>query len=118
MKDLRDNSVWLVLFHLFASVQTLHLSSDIQPFVVSFILSSLPGHTGESVNDVLPELQNLYLTDRIWRDEFEEQAIEQLIAPTGQNSNHNVTVHRLPYCDWSELVRDWSENPYRDWIRE
>jgi hypothetical protein len=45
--DLRDNSSWPVLFHLFASVQTLHLSRYIWPFVVSFILSSLPGHWGK-----------------------------------------------------------------------
>jgi hypothetical protein len=95
--NLRDNSQWLVLFHLFASVRTLCFSGDIQPFVVSFIASLLPGRTTE----VLPELQNLYLTDRDWRDELEEQAIELFIA-AGQNSDHSVTVHRLPYRDCSD----------------
>ncbi|KAH9972656.1 hypothetical protein BGW80DRAFT_362873 [Lactifluus volemus] len=97
--DLRDNSKWLVLFHLFASVRTLRLSNDIQPFVVSFITSSLPGHT----NEVLPELQNLYLTDTCWRDELEEQDIELFIA-AGQNSDHSVTVHSLPYRDCSDTI--------------
>jgi hypothetical protein len=46
---------------------------------------------------VLPELQNLYLTDKCWRDELEEQDIE-LFIPAGQNADHSVTVHRLPYC--------------------
>ncbi|KAH9971526.1 hypothetical protein BGW80DRAFT_443498 [Lactifluus volemus] len=105
LENLRDHSIWLVLFRLFPSVRTLRLSSNIRPFVVSFILSSLLGHTGEGANDVLPELQNLYLTDRSWRDELEERAIELLIAAC-QNSDNNVTVHRLPYCDWHELGRD------------
>ncbi|KAH9971519.1 hypothetical protein BGW80DRAFT_443331 [Lactifluus volemus] len=101
LEDLRDQSVWLALFHLFPSVRTLRLSSHIRPFVVSFILSSL---LGEGANDVLPELQNLYLTDRGRRDEPEERAIELLIAAS-QNTDHNVTVHRLPYRDWCELDR-------------
>ncbi|KAH9971511.1 hypothetical protein BGW80DRAFT_1253255 [Lactifluus volemus] len=101
LEDLRDHSNWLVLFRLFAPVRTLRLSSDIQPFIVSFILSLLLGHTGEGVKDVLPELQNLYLTDRGWRDDPQERATELLIA-AGQNSDHNVTVHLLPYRGWSE----------------
>jgi hypothetical protein len=108
------HSNWLVLFHVFASVRTLRLSSEIRPFIVSFIVSSLLGQTGEGVNDVLPELQNLYLTDGAWSDEPEEQAIELLIA-AGQNFDHNVTVHRLPYHDWCELDRDWRRFPYRTW---
>jgi hypothetical protein len=116
LEDLRDHSNWLVLFHLLSSVQTLHLSSDIQPFVVSFVLSALLVHTGEGVKDVLPELRNLYLTDRNRRDEPEERAIELLIA-AGQNSDNNVTVHRLPYRDWCELDRGWSEPCDRDWMK-
>ncbi|KAH9971487.1 hypothetical protein BGW80DRAFT_1460453 [Lactifluus volemus] len=100
LEDLRDHSNWLVLFRLFASIRTLRLSSDIQPFVVSFILSLLLGHTGEVVKDVFPELQNLYLTDRGWKDD-KERATELLVA-AGQNSDHNVTVHLLPYRGWSE----------------
>jgi hypothetical protein len=65
---------------------------------------------------VLPELQNLYLTENDWEDESEERDIELLIA-VGQNFNHNVTIHRLPYQspyrDWNELDRDWSY-AYRD----
>jgi F-box-like len=113
-EDLMYHSNWLVLFHVFASVRTLRLSSKIRPFVVSFIVSSLLGHTEEGVNDVLPELQDLYLTDGARRDEPEEQAIELLIA-AGQNFDHNVTVHRLPYHAWYELDRDWRQFPYRTW---
>jgi hypothetical protein len=57
LEDLWDNRVWLEHSHPFTAVQTLHLSGKIQPSIVS----SLRGHIGESVTEVLPELQDLYL---------------------------------------------------------
>jgi hypothetical protein len=93
LEVLRDNSEWLALFHLCTSIRTLRLSSDVQQFVVSFIISSLLGHTGtgESFADVLPELQNFYLTKRHVGQQLEEQAIELLIA-----TGHSITIHRPP----------------------
>jgi F-box-like len=93
LEDLKDNSEWLALFRLCTSIRTLRLSSDIQPFVVSFIISSLLGHTEKSFTDVLPELQNLYVfTQRRLEDlQLEEQAIELLIT-----TGHTAIIHRLP----------------------
>ncbi|KAH9971480.1 hypothetical protein BGW80DRAFT_1460449 [Lactifluus volemus] len=100
IEDLREYSNWLVLFRLFGSVRTLRLSSDIRRFVVRFILFLLLRHTGKGANGVLPELQNLYLIDGGWRDEAEEGAIErELLIAASQNSDHIITVHRLPYRD-------------------
>jgi F-box-like len=90
-ETLMDNPEWLVLFHLFTAVQTVRLSTDLQPFIVS----SLLGHTRESVTGVLPELQNLYLHRKHCRDEVDEQAIKLFITAC-ENSDRPVTVHCLP----------------------
>ena len=101
LEVLRHNPEWLVLFHPFCAVRTLRLSCKLQ----SFIISSLLGHTRESVTEVLPGRQNLYLHDRPWQDSVEEQAIEQFIAAR-QNSDRPVTVHRLPEnnSDWCKPI--------------
>jgi hypothetical protein len=76
LEDLLDNPVWLELFHLFTAILTLHLSSKIQPCIVS----SLRGHIGERVTEVLPEFHDLYLHHGYRRNSVEEQAIDLFIA--------------------------------------
>jgi F-box-like len=99
LEDLMDNPEWLVLFRPFTAVQTVRFFGKLQPYIVSSL--QLGGHAGQSVTEVLlPELQHLYLYRRYCRDELEEETIELFIAARRQ-SDHPVTVHRLPY------YRDW-----------
>jgi hypothetical protein len=91
LEVLMDNPAWPVLLQPFTAVRTLRLSGKIR----SFVISSLQGHTGESVTELLPELQNLYLYQGHWKDELEEQAIDRFIAAR-QHSGHPIAVHRLP----------------------
>jgi hypothetical protein len=86
---LTHNPPWPVLLQPFTAVRTLRLTGKIR----SFVISSLQGHTGESVTELLPELQNLYLYWH-WQDELEEQAIDRFIAAR-QHSGHPIAVHRL-----------------------
>ncbi|KAH9956558.1 hypothetical protein BGW80DRAFT_1565699 [Lactifluus volemus] len=75
LEVLMDDPAWPVLLQPFTAVRTLRLTGKIR----SFVISSLQGHTGESVTELLPELQNLYLYWH-WQDELEEQAIDRFIA--------------------------------------
>jgi F-box-like len=94
LEDLMDNPEWLVIFHPFTAVRMLRFFGKIQRYIVSSL--RLGGHTGQSVTEVLPELQQLYLYQRDWRDELEEEETIQLFVAARQQSDHPVTVHRLP----------------------
>jgi hypothetical protein len=93
LDNLIDNPGWLVLFHTSTALRTLRLWGEIQPFVI-ISLRGL-GHIGESVPEVLPGLQNLYLYQWYWQNE-PEQVLEEFIAAR-QRSDHPVTVHHMPY---------------------
>ncbi|KAH9956560.1 hypothetical protein BGW80DRAFT_1257640 [Lactifluus volemus] len=91
LEVLMDNLAWPVLFQPFTAVRTLRLSGEIR----SFVISSLQGHTGEGVTELLPELQNIYLFQSHWQDKIQEPAIDRFIAAR-QLSDHPIAVHRLP----------------------
>jgi hypothetical protein len=74
---LMDNSEWLELFHTFSAVRTLRLSGE----VMSDIVSSIQELTGESIAEVLPNLQLLYFRQYPGY-EFEQQPIEVFFAPS------------------------------------
>ena len=56
-QDVVDNSQWLELLHLFTSVKSLYISQDIAPHIAP----ALQELVGESVTEVLPALETIYL---------------------------------------------------------
>jgi hypothetical protein len=70
-----DNTEWLEFFHPFSAVRTLRLSCNEE----SHVVSSLQELTGESIAEVLPNLQNIYFRQG---NEFEQLPIELFFAPS------------------------------------
>ncbi|KAH9956555.1 hypothetical protein BGW80DRAFT_1466313 [Lactifluus volemus] len=84
---LTHNPPWPVLLQPFTAVRTLHLSVGKIRWRFIYWLA------WESVTELLPELQNIYLQSP-FHDVFEND-IERIIAAR-QHSGHPIAVHRLP----------------------
>jgi hypothetical protein len=84
-----EDAQWLELLHPFISVKDLGLSKDLVPFVAP-ALQEL-SRAGERMTEVLPALQNLFLTGPITSGPVKE-AIRKFIV-TRQLFGYPVTVH-------------------------
>ncbi len=76
-----DNAEWLHLLHQFSAVQTLHVSQEL----VGHIALVLEDITGETITEVLPSLDLIYLSGR------SPSSVEKFVAAR-QLSGHPVTV--------------------------
>ena len=85
---LMDVREWLELFHPFIAVRILRFSGELQ----SHVVSSLQELTMESVMEVLPALQSIYIR-KYSGDEYhdEQQSIELFFAQC-QHSGHSVSL--------------------------
>ena len=86
-EDDMENSQWLELFHPFTSLKNLYLSEKLVP-LVSPALQHL---AEESVTDMLPMLQNLYLNGLQQPSVSIQEGIGQFVAAR-QLFNHPMTV--------------------------
>jgi hypothetical protein len=95
-QDDMEDTQWLDLLHPFTSLKDLVLSEDSVPFVAP----ALQELYGERVTEVLPALQNLFLTGPIPSGPVKE-AIRKFIA-TRQLFSYPVTVHH-----WDSIWREY-----------
>jgi len=96
-QDDMEDTQWLDLLHPFTSVQDLYLCEHSVPFIAP----ALQENSGERVTEMLPALQNLFLTGPIPSGPVEE-AIGKTIAAR-KLSGFPVTVH---HRDNEELAYD------------
>ena len=86
-EDLYD-PLWPQLLHPFVSVRSLYVSEKLGPFVAY----TLANPTEESVTEVLPRLENLFL-EGLGSSGFVEETIKPFVSAR-QLSGHPVTVRR------------------------
>jgi hypothetical protein len=84
-----ENSQWLELFHLFNTVENLHISREFVPRIAP----ALQELVGERVTEVLPALKNLFLEDTLPSGPVPE-AIGTFVAAR-QLANYPIDV-----CPW------------------
>ena len=89
-----ENVQWLEVLHLFASVRDLVLQGEL----VRLVAPALKELTGESVTEVLPALQNLFLRPSA-RSRPIQEAIAQFVTAR-QLSEHPVAVHYQDQRIW------------------
>ena len=80
-----DDTLWLENFRTFTALRTLYITSTIYE---GFIVSALRALGRGVATEVLPALEDLYLSPYLWPD------VERFITAR-KRSNHPVTVHRL-----------------------
>ncbi|KAI9510214.1 hypothetical protein F5148DRAFT_623997 [Russula earlei] len=90
-KDYRETTQWLELLAWFTAVKDLRLSNR----VGRHICEALEGVTEEKVKEVLPALQNIFLSG-LQPSESVPEFIEGFVAMR-QNSGHPIAVH--PWVD-------------------
>ncbi|KAI0270855.1 hypothetical protein BGY98DRAFT_233487 [Russula aff. rugulosa BPL654] len=86
-----DSSLWRELLQPFTAVKDLCLSPEIAPHI-ALVLKDL---VGESVTELLPVLQNIYLQD-LQPSGLVLEGIEQFVA-TRQLASHPISVSRWEY---------------------
>jgi hypothetical protein len=92
-----ENSQWLEIFHAFAAVKNLYISSVFTPYVVQ----ALRELVGERVTEVLPTLQTLFLEETLlFKLEPVQEMIGQFLAAR-RLSGHPVAVSR-----WERMFED------------
>ena len=84
-----ENSQWLELFHLFNTVENLHISREFVPRIAP----ALQELVGERVTEVLPALKNLFLEDTL-PSGLVPEAIGTFVAAR-QLANYPIDV-----CPW------------------
>jgi hypothetical protein len=80
-KDNIENALWLELLHTFTSVKNLYLSE----YLARRIVPALQELVGERATEVLPNLQNIFLTG------FAQEGIQQVVA-VRQAAGHPIAV--------------------------
>jgi hypothetical protein len=84
-----DDSEWLELFHPFTTVRTLRLPGE--PLLN--VISSVQELTRESITEVLPALQSLYIRKYFGDAEYcDEQQSIWLFFAQRQHSDHPITL--------------------------
>jgi hypothetical protein len=73
-KDNIENSQWLELFHTFTAVKDLYLSREFAPHIVL----ALQELVGETVTEVLPALETLFLEETLPSKTF-QKAFDQFV---------------------------------------
>jgi hypothetical protein len=98
-----ENTLWLELLHVFASVKNLTLSKD----TALYIGLALQELVGEITTEVLPIVQNISLEEIQPRGSVLE-GIEKFIAAR-QFSGHPVTISTIPLSktDLTQLFFGW-----------
>ena len=84
--DAIENTLWLELLHPFISVKNLYLSKEFGPGIVA----TLQELVGDSITDVLPSLQNIFVKGLDQSGPFQEN-IGQLIV-SRQLSDHPIVL--------------------------
>jgi len=83
-----DDPDWLELFSPFVSVKSLYMSDRLGS-IVGEVLEKV---TGESVTEILPALQNLFI-EGIWPSEFVQETIPTFVSAR-QLYDHPIVVQR------------------------
>jgi hypothetical protein len=91
-----ENSQWLELFHPFTAVKDLYISSEF----TRCIAPALQELVGESVTEVLPALQTLFLEEPHPSGSV-QKTIGQFVAAR-QLSGHSIAV-----CRWEREIEYW-----------
>ena len=90
-----ENSQWLEIFSLFTAVKYLYISLEFTRHVVA----ALQERVGESVAEVLPALQTLFLQDSLFSKSVQKN-IGQFVS-TRQLDGHPITISR-----WERVPED------------
>jgi hypothetical protein len=85
-----ENSQWLELFHPFAAVKDLYISSEFTPRIAPF----LQEFVGERVTEVLPTLQTLFLEGQLSLAPGPVQEAIGLFVAARQLAGHPIAVSR------------------------
>ena len=109
--DDMDGNEWLPFLHLFPAVETLRLSEDMVPYIVS-AFEDIPE---EMITEVMPALHLLWLDEEEEREEDEPvESIERFLS-LRQLSGRPVTVVNTE-DEFNELLNENTRGPSEMWL--
>jgi len=98
-----EDTQWLELLHPFTALKNLYLTGNF----ALHVFSALSELSGEKVTEILPVLQNLFMSPGYRLDRFRFRKAIKIFVVARRGSGHPVSVHSRPWGGrWRDITED------------